>query len=95
MEDCVKMNNLDKSEDVFKIASFIGKALYGIANNRPFTADDAKDAVEAMTSIAKISTERTFHSERDKTEMIEMFNIICEVGKVAIDYTDNNQIEVD
>ena len=79
------MSNLEKFSDAWDIASFIGKALYGIANNRPFTEKDAKDAIDAVNAVAKLGTDYIVSNHDESKNYRDFFNIISEVGKSGID----------
>ena len=83
------MNNLEKISDIWDAASFIGKALHGIATSRAFTEKDAKDAIDAMSAIAKLGTNYLANNEDESKEIRELFNAISEAGKGTIDYIGN------
>jgi len=79
------MNNLEKISDIWDVASFIGKALHGIATNRPFNDNDAKDAIETITAVAKLGTDYIVDSNDESKDLREFFNIISDVGKSGIE----------
>jgi hypothetical protein len=80
------MSNYEKISDFWDIAYFIGKALDGIANERPFTDKDAKDALDAMSAVAKLGSDYLAINEDESKAIRDFFNAISEAGKGTIDY---------
>jgi hypothetical protein len=83
------VNNFERVSDIWDAASFIGKALHGIATNRPFTEKDAKDAIDAMSAVAKLGSDYLAANEDESKEMRGFFYAISDAGKGTIDYIGN------
>ena len=83
------MSDFEKLCDLLDVAYFIGKALDGIANERPFTDKDAKDAIDAMSAIVKLGTDYFINNEDESKVIMDFFNAISEAGKGTIDYIEN------
>jgi type IV secretory pathway ATPase VirB11/archaellum biosynthesis ATPase len=84
-----RVTNFEKISDIWDAASFIGKALHGIATNRPFTEKDAKDAIDAMSAVAKLGSDYLAVNEDESKEIKDFFNAISDAGKGTIDYIGN------
>ena len=72
------MDTFEKASNTYDVAKFIVKALHGIATERAFTKNDAKDAVDAIGAVAKLGY------SKDK-EFVDFTNALQEFAKSGMD----------
>ena len=85
------MDNVKKIQAAVELVLFFGQEWveitkgpqYGFGLPTRITAERAKKAIDAINNLAKISP---FNDAQ-----IELLNIIVEVGKLVVDYTENQE----